>query len=391
MEITQINPVKASLALVQKSTGIENPRPYSTEPLINIYKIQRFNSSEFGPTLQMFTTGCPYRCAMCWVHDEALGMVTNGQFLREKILKLPNPLKALSIAAQYKEDKVKLYDTLLERACEATAKKIIRNLDSDPENIFYYGQYFARDLYSYMHNRIANYEQNKGKKLVAVFSGGCPPLYQRSLLDFSFLARDDDLKVGIVTEGFHIGEYPEYLDGFSENELQGTVHWADTIKNVTPESFNQLTGVEPHYQGHDLTTTRRLLKTGFSVAPMVLLNTFATKEELEVERDKNPVHIMHRELSAIGKNYPSLLMLDKVYSGARVDDSTKQRWKMKHRGYEHTSPGAVKEAITIHFESQGTPIMKFTPQEPVIKKGRKIIEEAIFNLSAKAAYRDCFF
>ena len=380
MVTTQINPVKVSLALVQKSTGIENPKPYSTEPLINIYKIQRFNSSEFGPTLQMFTTGCPYRCAMCWVHDEALGMVTNGQFLRERISKLPNPLKALSIAAKYKEDRGKLYDILLERTCEGTAKKIIENLDNDPENIFYYGQYFSDDLYSYMHNRITNYEQNKGKRLVAVFSGGCPPLYQRSLLDFSIRARDDDLKVGVVTEGFHIAEYPEYLEEFSGNELQETVHWAATIKNVTPESFNQLTGVQSQYQGHDLMTTRRLLKAGFSVAPMVLLNTFATKEDLEIKGDENPVNILHRELATIGKNYPGLLMLDKVYSGARVDDSFKQRWKMKHRGYEHTNPGVVKEAITTHFEAQGTPIMKFTPQDPVIKKGRNIIEEAITNL-----------
>jgi len=378
VQLTQISPLKSSLAPIRKITGNNGSQIYVSEPIINIYKIKRFGSSIFGPTLQVFTTGCPYRCAMCWVHDEALGGKMGG-FLTKEISKLPAQLKQKSLGERYLNDKKAFWNVLLTKIDEDTAKHIFETIEMDPENLFFKGQYFAEDVYNYVHERIESRKQRTNQDQTLVFSGGSPTLYRGSLVDISTRAKQDEVKVGVITEGFHIGEDPSFLDPFVENKLQDTMHWPITIKNATPETFNQLTGVSQKYSRHHFITLRKLLSLGFSTSPMLISNTFASKEQLEQDGEHNPITVLHREIS-LSKDFPRLLMIDKVYYGARVDDSKKQLAKMERRGYSKTHPGAIYEAITSYFKEQETPIMQFSPEDPLVKKGAGIISETIKGL-----------
>ncbi|MBI3308270.1 MAG: hypothetical protein HYZ79_02730 [Candidatus Melainabacteria bacterium] len=373
--MTTINPVKLSSVLVSKVPRANSLGQTSDSPLINIYKIKRFNSSIFGPTLQVWTTGCPYRCAMCWVSDEALGII-EGEFLKEKLERLPAKLKEKSIGHRFRKDKEKLWGKLLETVDEKIAKSIFEVLEEKLDSPLYNGLFSVEDVYKY----VSTLALKRNPIPTIVFSGGSPTMYQRSLFDFSTHARDDNLKVGIITEGFHIGQDTSFLDDFNGEELQDTVNWAVTIKNVTPPSFNQLTGVPPNFYRHHFITLRELLRNGFPTTTILLANTFAIPKDLELANENNPVHILHDELS-LSKDFPMLLIIDKVYYGSRVDDSERQRQKMAHRGYIDTRPGLVTDTISRHFKAKGTPLMDFTPQAPVMKKGRRIIEETIETLN----------
>src|SRR5262245_18529743 len=91
----------------------------STEPLIHIYSIKLFESTMFGPSVQVFTTGCPYRCAMCWVHQDALGARKGSEFLTHKIeTRLPEGLKDRSIGRRTADDSAAIHRTLEDSGIE---------------------------------------------------------------------------------------------------------------------------------------------------------------------------------------------------------------------------------------------------------------------------------
>lgn len=369
-----INPKKASLKILGGVFG----QNYESSPseIVSIYEIKRFNSSVFGPTIQIYTLGCSYRCAMCWVHNEALG-ARSGWFVDKKIAGLPKALRAKSLGARFRENERDLQSKLEKVLDSEVTEKHLEKIRKNPHDALFQGQYFASDVYEYVRERILR-SKGSGNPTI-VHSGGSPTLYQGYLLQIGRLAKKDDLKIGVVTEGFNIAEDPAYLIPFSKLDLQKTMHWLVTIKNATPETFTQLTGVNSAFSRHHFQAIRQLLREGFFTAPILVLDTFASLEQLAWPGEKNPVNILHQELS-FGTNYPSLLSLDKVYYGQFVNDSKSQRKKMNHRGYQKNFPGKVRQRITEYFLEQETPIVKFSPEDPVMEKGKEIIEETIKSL-----------
>ena len=336
-------PGKYSMQLVSKITGQESSEQWIDEPVFTAYNAGReYNSNAWGSILQTDVSGCPYRCSFCWVHDEALAGRVNGNFLKNKIDKLPSVLK------KSMNDK---------------------------------GVVTADELYAVLEKKAKSLEA-KGQKIdLFTFSGGSPTLYRGGLLRFAELARGHGRKVGIYTEGFHIATNEDYLKPFVDKGLQDTLQFYVSVKNATPDTFKQLTGVSKEFSESHFIAAKKLMENGFlTYVGGTELDTLATPDQLKLEGDENPIIALHKKLTAIHPDLPRAITYNKVTYGM-VHDPKGQANKMRTRGYlnekgakSNMAPALVQEQLEQYFEEQGTPIMPFSSEVPRSENGIEILE-----------------
>ncbi|NCY25833.1 MAG: radical SAM protein, partial [Alphaproteobacteria bacterium] len=373
MATGRINPEKFARQLTSKISGQGGkPKPESSElwldePVFIVYNVARpYNSQNMGRSLMIDVSGCPYRCAFCWVHDEALGVKMQGAKpeaeppLQQLGLRTPSGPQAAEAS---------------EQASEKTAflpRKIARLPDEVRKPMQRDGQISADELFKYVIGNVRA-RLEKGEVIDTIgFTGGSPTLYRGGLLRFAELlhkARQEDPrlpKMGIYTEGFHIAHDPSYLDPFVP--YKDSLRWFVSVKNATPETFSQMTRIDPCHSDNHFKAMRVIMeKLGTPVIPGgLVLDTFATPELLAEQGMKNPLVALHRKLSEIHPDFPRMLSWDKL--SLKVHDRAGHERKMRGAGYETTMPPRdVLGQLQEYFERQGTPILSFTPENPSIR------------------------
>jgi len=346
IKLPKMDPARSSGALIRKIVGkeAEVSEQWIDDPVFAVYKMGRpYVSNTWGSIMQVDVTGCPYRCSFCWVHNEALSGQYAG-FLDKKIGGLPKNFR------------------------EAMQKD---------------GTVSAEDLYEYQKARIGRFEARGKDVEMITFSGGSPTLYRGGLVKMAELAQRDGLKIGIYTEGFHIAQNPEYLDAFEP--YKDSVRWFVSVKNATPETFQQMTGVDPKYSDSHFTAMKMLLERGYTTYPGgLILDTFVSKEQLNSEQGEDPFVALHEKLAAIHPDYPQLLAYDKATRGM-VHDPAGQSKKMASRGYgaRKTVPSAVEAKLVETFERLGTKILPFSAEKPKSITGKEVMEKVVADLSRR--------
>jgi len=320
------------------------------EPVFTAYNAGRqYHSNAWGNILQTDITGCPYRCSFCWVHDEALAGRVNSNFLKNKIGKLPSALK------KSMEDK---------------------------------GVITADELYDVLEKKAKTLEA-KGQKIdLFTFSGGSPTLYRGGLLRFAELAKEHGRKIGVYTEGFHIAANEGYLKPFVDKGLQDTVQFYVSVKNATPDTFKQLTGVSKEFSESHFIAAKKLMENGFlTYVGGTELDTLATADQLKLEGNENPIVALHKKLTDIHPDLPRAITYNKVTFG-QVHDPKGQAKKMRAREYtnekgtkSNMAPALVKERLECYFKEQGTPIMPFSDESPRSENGLELLEKIRDDLS----------
>lgn len=312
-----------------------------------VYNVGRpFVSDAWGPIMQTDIAGCMYRCAFCWVSGEALGVKTEGGkgFLQKKLDALPGQFRG----------------------------QLTHSVD---------------DLYAYLKARVLRLAEKEGKPpRPLAFSGGEPTLYRGALRRMAELAKQDGLGVIVYTAGFQIAQDPSFLDVFEG--LQDTVRFYVSLKNATPESFSQVTGVSAEYGDSHFKAIETLLRRGFFTIPGgLMLNTFARPEDVQAA-ENNPVHILHERLSRIHPALPGLITYNRVTYG-NVHDSDEQVARMHTRGYEKNPVKAVQDALEDYFAQKGTPILPFSAEHTRVETGGKKLAQIARRLSGKKIPASC--
>lgn len=339
------------------------------EPVFAIYNAgKRSNYNDvLGHVLQADVTGCPYRCRFCWVHGDALSA--------KSVTTTDSPVAKKDVKSQ----------GFLEKHIAALPKALRNKMQTQ-------GFVTAKELYEFMKEKEVEANLLSKRPIdMYTFSGGSPTLYRGGLIEFAKLAKKDGKKVGIFTEGFHIANDPDYLRPFIEAGLEDTVMWYVSMKNATPETFTQLTQVKKDFSESHFIALKKLLENGFMAFPAgLLLDTFATKEQLKLRGDADPVASLHKKLSAIHPELPKLLVYARKIT-TQVHDRHKQHTEMEDGGYwvkrptpfrgneaairnlpHNTDPATAEMRLTRHFKDQGTPIMDFSPEIPRIDEGHGV-------------------
>ncbi len=301
--------------------------PYVDDPVIALYNIGRRLKFDphWGPVLDNDVIGCNYRCAHCWVAEEALDAKLNSEFIQKK-----NRAKVASMRGA--------------------------------------AIHSSEDIFRYLMKR----SERDGLQMWA-FTGGETTLYRGGISSVARLAMKEGVTVGADTNGWLIAKHDDYLDAWEG--LQDTLHLYVSIKGTTPGEFERFTAVCGEHYEAPFVAVERLLRRGFEAIPGgVVTNTLAT--EAELKDNPNPITRLYDRLAMIHPDLPSLLSYHKV--STMVHDQRALSRKMRSRGYTNTKPGLIARELDSYFSSKGNPIVK---EEPALLSKAELAKKIIQDLS----------
>ncbi len=326
MGIPNIDPARLGQVVVNRI--YETKEQFIDDPVIALYNIGRYLKEDphWGPVYVSDVVGCNYRCAHCWVADDALNGHLDSEFIIKKTSGFVNSFKGSSL---HKVD----------------------------------------DIYPYLRNK-ADKLENK----ILAFTGGETTLYRGGIKRLGELAKYTGVRIGLDTNGFQIAQDPAYLDALEG--LQDVLNFYVSLKDVMFSSFNRFTGVKEEYCDHGFIAMENLLKRGFLAIPGgIVLNTFGYDNDPEFCAD-----MLFSRLSVIHDDLPKLVSYHKI--STMVHDRKAQSTKMKSRGYLNTKPSMMEKIILDKFSHKGSPILEAQPENTDIpgsilkeKILKKIIKE----------------
>ena len=302
MGLPNIDPARLGLAVLRNISG--SGQKYIDEPVLALYNMGRKlpNDPHWGLAYVNDVVGCNYRCAHCWVADDALAGKTGSGFVEKK-------------AGQF--------------------AKAFRGRAT----------HGADEVFGYLMKKSDGLE-----KRIFAFTGGETTFYRGGIRRVAELAqREKGVKIGMDTNGWLIAQDPKYLDAW--DGLQDTLNLYVSIKGVTPESFRRFAGVNEVHADASFKAIETLLKRGFKAIPGgVVLNTFAHHD--------NPyemIGLLHGKLSGIHPDLPRLVSYHKI--STMVHDQQALSLRLRSRDYVKMRPSDFERMLVSEFEKRKTPII----------------------------------
>lgn len=199
---------------VLKRTGVEKE---GRSPLLPIHRVRYWGMTrKWGDTVIVEVAGCNEDCAICYVPIPLLRADFSSPEFQKRLTELPQALR------QFPQDTDLVFEYAKKRLTAIT------------------GQY-------------------QGK--VLELSSGEPTIYPRAVRRFGELCRENNIFLGINTDGFLIATRPGYLELFAGH--QKTMGFLVSIKGTTPVDFERFSGVLGQYYLTPFIAAQKIVQAGF--------------------------------------------------------------------------------------------------------------------------------